>query len=171
MRPCALKCFCSAAVLAALSTAAWAQERYAVIVTGATGGALYAAQYQEWSDTFARTLTGALKFDPSHVIVLSETDNSEQASTAVNVRRHLTALKRTLTRDDLLLVMLIGHGTFDGVDAKFNLVGPDIESAEWATLLRGMPARLVIVNSAPASFPFLERLSGPRRMVISATDT
>jgi hypothetical protein len=80
-------------------------------------------------------------------------------------------LKRTLGRDDLLLVMLIGHGTFDGVDAKFNLVGPDLESAEWAALLRGMPARLVIVNSAPASFPFLERLSGPRRIVISATDT
>lgn len=148
-----------------------AQERYALIVTGATGGALYAAQYLEWSETLAKTLTTTLKLDPSHVISLSESDNAAQASTAANVRRHLTDLKRTLGRDDLLLVMLIGHGTFDGVDAKFNLVGPDMESAEWAALLRGMPARLVVVNSAPASFPFLERLSGPQRVVISATDT
>lgn len=148
-----------------------AQQRYALIVTGATGGALYAAQYQEWSETLARTLTATLKVEPSHVISLSESGNPDQASTAANVRRHLRDLKRTLGRDDLLLIMLIGHGTFDGVDAKFNLVGPDIESAEWAALLRGMSARLVIVNSAPASFPFLERLSGPRRVVISATDT
>ena len=28
-----------------------------------------------------------------------------------------------MTRDDLLFIVLIGHGTFDGVDAKFNLVG------------------------------------------------
>lgn len=148
-----------------------AQQRYALIVTGATGGALYAAQYQEWSETLARTLTATLKVEPSHVISLSESGNPDQASTAANVRRHLRDLKRTLGRDDLLLIMLIGHGTFDGVDAKFNLVGPDMESAEWAALLRGMSARLVIVNSAPASFPFLERLSGPRRVVISATDT
>jgi hypothetical protein len=158
-------------LLAAMSSSAAAEERYALVVTGATGGALYAAQYAEWSDALTRSLTTTLRFDPSHVIALSESDNADQLSTAANVRRHLTVLKRTLGRDDLLLVMLIGHGTFDGVDAKFNLVGPDLESAEWAALLRGMPARLVIVNSAPASFPFLERLSGPRRIVISATDT
>jgi hypothetical protein len=156
---------------AAASNPALAQERYAVIVTGATGGALYAAQYQEWSETLVRTLTTTLKFDPSRVISLSESENPDSAATAANVRRHLTALKRSLGRDDLLFLMLIGHGTFDGVDAKFNLVGPDMESAEWAALLRGMPAQLVIVNSAPASFPFLERLAGPRRVVISATDT
>ena len=155
----------------ALARPLCAQERYALIVTGASGGALYAAQYQEWSDTLTRILTVTLKLDPSHVTSFSDSENPEIAATAANVRRHLTTLKGTLGRDDLLLVMLIGHGTFDGVDAKFNLVGPDMESAEWAALLRGIPARLVIVNSAPASFPFLERLGGPRRVVISATDT
>jgi hypothetical protein len=156
---------------AALARPLFAQERYALIVTGASGGALYAAQYQEWSDALTRILTATLKFDPLHVVSLSESENPERTSTAANVRQQLTRLKRTLGRDDLLLVMLIGHGTFDGVDAKFNLVGPDLESAEWAALLRGLAARLVIVNSAPASFPFLERLSGPRRVVISSTDT
>ena len=67
--------------------------------------------------------------------------------------------------------MLIGHGTFDGVDAKFNLVGPDLESADWAALLRPLPGRLVVVNTTSASFPFLERLAGPRRVVITATDS
>lgn len=148
-----------------------AQERHALIVTGATGGPLYAAQYREWSESLARTLVEGFKFDPARVVSLSETGAAEASATAANVRRHVATLRKALRRDDLLLVVLIGHGTFDGVDAKFNLVGPDMESSEWASLLRGLPGRLVIVNSAAASFPFLERLAGPRRIVISATDS
>ena len=158
------------AVAAGVSTAS-AQQRHALVITGATGGPPYAAQYREWSERLVGTLTGTLAFDPSHVVALSESDSPETVATAANVRRRLAEYRRTLGRDDLLLVVLIGHGTFDGVDAKFNLVGPDLESAEWAALLRGLSGRLVFVNSAAASFPFLERLAGPRRVVISATDS
>jgi len=76
-----------------------------------------------------------------------------------------------MTRDDVLFILLIGHGTFDGSDAKFNLVGPDLESADWSALLKGIPGRVVLVNTSSASFPFLERLSGPRRIIITATDS
>jgi hypothetical protein len=155
----------------ALSANAAAQERHAIIITGATGGPVYAAQYREWSEQLSRILIDLLKFEPAHVVSLSESDRADAAATADNVRRHFASLRRTLGRDDLVFVMLIGHGTFDGVDAKFNLVGPDLESAEWGALLRGVPARLVLVNSAAASFPFLERLAAPRRVVISATDS
>ena len=64
-----------------------------------------------------------------------------------------------------------GHGTYDGDVAKFNLVGPDLTAADWATLFTGLPGRLVVVNTTEASFPFLERLSGPNRVVITATDS
>lgn len=176
--PLVLALICGAAAHAS------AQQRQALIVTGASGGPLYAAQYREWSEMLAKTLVDAFGFDPAHVISLSERDDTADAagvraskdpsgteSTAANIRRHLARFRRALGRDDLLLIVLIGHGTFDGVDAKFNLVGPDLESAEWATLLRGHPSRLVLVNSAAASFPFLERLAGPRRVIISATDS
>ena len=76
-----------------------------------------------------------------------------------------------MTRDDLLFIVLIGHGTFDGVDAKFNLVGADLESAQWAELVAGLPGRVVVVNTSSASFPFIERLTGDRRVVITATDS
>jgi hypothetical protein len=158
-------------LLLAVAVPGIAQERHAVIVTGAAGGAEYAVQYGEWSAAFVRTLVERMGFQPQRVLALADGDVPEAAATAANVRARLTALRRTLGREDLLLVVLIGHGTFDGVDAKFNLVGPDLESAEWASLLQGLRARLVVVNAAPASFPFLERLSGPRRIVISATDS
>ena len=174
LRPPALRqlAFGAAALVAVVAPrSAAAQDRHALVITGATGGAVYAAQYREWAEALSRTLVDGLKFRPGQVVLLSETDSGETLATAANVRRQLTALRQTLRRDDLLFVMLIGHGTFDGVHAKFNLVGPDLGSGEWAVLLRGLPGRLVLVNAAAASFPFLERLSGPRRVIISATDS
>ena len=74
-------------------------------------------------------------------------------------------------RADTLLIVLFGHGTFDGVDAKFNLVGPDLTSHEWREALAGMPGRLVFVQTASASFPFLAALAAPNRVVMTATDS
>ena len=70
-----------------------------------------------------------------------------------------------MAADDLLFVVLIGHGTFDGVDAKFNLVGPDLESAEWAGLVRGLPGRIVWSTRRPRAFHSSSASAGPRRIV------
>jgi hypothetical protein len=56
-------------------------------------------------------------------------------------------------------VVLIGHGTFDGIDAKFNLVGPDLTARDWKSLFTGVAGQLVVVNTTEASFPFVEELS------------
>jgi hypothetical protein len=77
-----------------------------------------------------------------------------------------------MTRDDQLLVLLIGHGTsLDGDEAKFNLVGPDLSASEWSELLRPLPGRLVFVNTTAASFPFLRKLAAKGHLVLTATDT
>jgi len=148
-----------------------AQERYALVVSGASGGPAYAEQYGTWADDLARILRERMKLAPDKVVVLEEEANAAGQSTAANIRRSIGAVRTKMTARDLLLIVLIGHGTFDGTDAKFNLVGPDLESAEWAALLDGLPGRLVIVNTASAGFPFVQKLAGPRRVVISATDS
>jgi hypothetical protein len=148
-----------------------ADERFALIVSGAAGGPEYVAQYDRWSTQLSKTLIEALKFDPARVTVLSETSRPADAATAENVRRMIASVASRMTRDDVLFILLIGHGTFDGSDAKFNLVGPDLESADWSALLKGIPGCVVLVNTSSASFPFLERLSGPRRIIITATDS
>lgn len=150
---------------------AFAQQRFALVIAGATGGEDYAAQYTAWTNDLEQTLTGRLAFDASRVTVLTETQGSARAATADNVRRTIHTIRRAMKRDDLLFILLIGHGTFDGTDAKFNLVGPDLESAEWASLLQALPGTLVVVNTTAGSFPFLEKLSGARRVVITATDS
>lgn len=161
---------CVLALLLAGATAE-AQQRYALIVSGATGGEEYVEQYATWTSAFERTLTERMRFDAARVTILSETDDAEAAATAANVRGTIAGIRHRMTRDDLLLVLLVGHGTFDGVDAKFNLVGPDMESSDWAALLKPLPGRVVVVNTTAGSFPFIERLSGPRRIIISATDS
>jgi len=147
-----------------------AQERYALIVSGSSGGPPYAERYAAWADDLSRILRERMKLAPDHVAVLEEEGEPAKQSTAANVRRMVAGIRVRMAARDLLLVVLIGHGTFDGTDAKFNLVGPDLESGEWASLLAGLPGRLVIVNAASAGFPFLQKLAGPRRVVISATD-
>ena len=157
--------------LVTASTPAAAQQRFALIVSGASGGDEYVEQYAAWTGALVKTLTDRMKFDPTHVTVLSDTEQAPEAATAVNVRRAIGSVRARMTRDDLLLILLVGHGTSDGEAAKFNLVGPDMESTEWASLLQPLPGQVAVVNTTAGSFPFIERLSGPRRIVITATDS
>jgi hypothetical protein len=161
----------AAALVLLHATWATAEQRFALIVSGASGGREYVAQYDRWTKDLSKSLVENLKFDAALVTVLSDTTQPASASTADNVRRVIGSIATRMTREDVLLIVLIGHGTFDGTDAKFNLVGRDLESAEWSALLRPLAGRLVIVNTASASFPFLERLAAPRRVVVTATDS
>lgn len=158
-------------VLAALAAPAAAAERYALIITGAHGEPAYADQYARWRESMVTALLEKLAFDAARITTLFDEGDAAHAPTAAGVRRAVAEVREKLTGDDLLLVLLIGHGSFDGAEAKFNLVGPDLTSTEWASLLRPIPARLVVVNSTASSFPFLEQLAGPRRIVITATDS
>ena len=76
-------------------------------------------------------------------------------ATRENVRRALEDFRARATKDDLLLVLLIGHGTGADDEAKFNLVGPDLSSREWAEMVKSIPGRLVFIDTASGSFPFL----------------
>jgi len=150
-----------------------AGERYALIVTGASGADAYEQKYQTWRTSFTATLVDGFKYDPQRIITLAEREGpGVQKATRENVQRSLADLRKRLTREDQLLVLLIGHGTsLDGDEAKFNLVGPDLTAAEWTDLLKPLPGRLVFVNSTGASFPFLRRVAARGRVVLTATDS
>ena len=68
-----------------------------------------------------------------------------------------------------LWLILIGHGTFDGRSAKFNIPGKDFTSGELAEWCKGITGDLVLVNTASASAPFIKALAGKNRTIISAT--
>ncbi len=168
----ALRGLVSLMFLMAWAAPAFAQERYALVVSGASGSPELRDQMVKWRDELRRVLLDKLKLSPERVLVLSErAEDVKRSASRGNVQAAFEQYKTQMKPADVLLVVLIGHGTFDGTDAKFNLVGPDLEAAEWKRLMDGMPGRIVFVNTASASFPFIERLAGSNRIVISATDT
>ena len=156
---------------AVLPRAAAAQERYALIVSGVSGTEKFAASQKTWVSSLRSTLQERLGFSDDRVTVLSEDGAGPAIANRENVTRTLASFKSRLTAEDILLVVLIGHGTFDGTSAKFNLVGPDMDSREWKASVDGYAARLVFVNTTSSSFQFVPALSGKNRIVIAATDS
>lgn len=155
-----------------IASSALAGDRYALVITGASGGEPYAQKYMKWRVAFTSTLREKFGYAADRVLVLADTESEGvQTSTRENVRRVFADLRQRLTKDDQLLVMLIGHGTsVDGDEAKFNLVGPDLNASDWADLVRPLQGRLVFINTSAASFPFLRTLAGRGRIVLTATD-
>src|SRR5690606_10990909 len=80
----------------------------------------------------------------------------------------LLAKGDTLATRQLWLV-LIGHGTFDGKVAKFNLRGPDIAASELGEWLKQVTLPTAIINTSSSSAPFMHALSGENRLVVTAT--
>ncbi|MBC7366123.1 MAG: hypothetical protein H7343_04810 [Undibacterium sp.] len=135
-----------------------------LLVVGAEGEAEYrtqfAAQVPLWEKVAAQA--GAKK-----VVV--------GTNAAVDATTDLERLKQALAAEPKtggeLWVVLIGHGTYDGKDAKFNLRGPDLTATELATWLKPFNRPLAVINTASASAPFISKLGGANRVVITATRT
>jgi hypothetical protein len=92
--------------------------------------------------------------------------------TREQVRAALERIAKEAQPQDAVVVMLIGHGSFDGYEYKINLPGPDLSAAELATLLDRIPAtRQLVVNMTSSSGGSIEVLRRPNRVVIAATKT
>lgn len=146
--------------------------RYALIIQGASGEEQYATLHRRWVSELGAALRDRFRYGAANVITIAEQPAAgESRSTAENIRGVIARLAKSLTPDDQLAVFFIGHGTGDGADAKFNLIGPDLTIAQWKALLDTIPARLVVLDTTSGSFPFLAGLAGKDRIVITATST
>ena len=162
--------FAALMLLGAVSPAL-AAEQYALLVTGATAGEEYALKYQSWRTSLVTLLRVGFGYPDDHITQLAEHQAPGVGmATRDNVRAAVADLQRRARPDDMVLILLTGHGTAGGAEeAKFNLVGPDLSAAEWAKLLEPIAGRIVFVNTASGSFPFLQPLSRRGRIVITAT--
>ena len=154
-----------------------AQSVHLAVVVGLAGEPEHAELFQRWAATLIDGATERLGIARDHVIYLAEQPEKDPKratgkSTRAEVERALTAIAKQAREEDVVFVVLIGHGTFDGKVAKFNLVGPDMTPANFEPLLKRIPSKqIVFVNTASSSAPFLEELSGPGRTIVTATRT
>ncbi len=146
-----------------LAAAAAHSATYYVTLAGLGGEPDYEQRFAGW----AREVDRILKTSGGDHRV--ETLSGSPASRA-RVRTLLESIAKQAGPQDALVLVLIGHGTYDGVDYKFNLPGPDLSAAELASLLDRIPAgRQLIVNTTSASGGSIEFLRKPNRIVITAT--
>lgn len=147
-------------------------NKFAVILSGASGDEEFAKRFAGWTAELRRALVERFGFDEARVTVLSESPEGGRAlrATAEDVRRAFQTLRASAGPDSTVFVFLIGHGTFDGRQAKFSLVGPDLPAAEYAELVGNLSSRRVVVfQMASASGEFIKPLSARGRVVVTAT--
>lgn len=134
-----------------------------VTISGLGGEPDYVQRFKMVSDDIDSTLKKA--GGDSTVVTMV-------APTREQIRTRFAELDRQAKPADALVLMLIGHGSYDGTEYKFNIPGPDISGAELATLLDHVPAtRQLVVNMTSASGGSIEFLRKPNRVVITATKT
>ncbi len=136
---------------------------YYVIVAGLGGEPDYAQRFTADANDLNRIFSA--EGPAAHVTTLTGA-----GSTGANLRQALAAVARAATPGDDFVLILIGHGSFDGFEYKFNLVGPDLTAAEMAALCDRIAARRqLIVDTTSASGGAISALARPGRAVIAAT--
>lgn len=130
----------------------------ALIVVGAPGeeefGELFDHWAQQWNDACAKA---AVK-----VTLAGGTTNDFEL-----IRTNLS--RAAESQNDEFWLVLIGHGTFDGKEPRFNLRGPDLTATDLADWLKPIRRPIAIINCASGSGAFLAKLSATNRVVITAT--
>lgn len=150
-------------LLLLLSMAPLRAANYYLIVAGLGGTPEYQAQFDKWAADLEHNL-GANGPD-AHIQKITGA-----AATRENLRQTFAGLAASLHADDAFALMMIGHGTFDGTEYKYNIPGPDITAAELAELLNRLPAtRQLVVNMTSCSGASLAVLAHKDRVVITAT--
>lgn len=139
-------------------------ERVFLFIRGADGEAAYgerfSAQIQAWQEALAGS--GA-----RCEVIGGSASETASPNEAVRLRERLAALPKE--GPDELWLVFIGHGTWDGVEARFNLRGPDVSASEVAEWLEPFQRPLVVINTSSCSGPFLAKLSKPGRIIVTAT--
>lgn len=143
--------------------AASTTEASMLLVIGAAGTDEYARRFDEWADRWESA--AAIGQTAVTIIGRGATEAPDH-----DVLKDAIAAELEPT-DRPLWIVLIGHGTFDGRQARFNLRGQDVSAAEIAEWLGTCERPVTIINCASASAPFIDRLAGDDRIVITSTKT
>jgi general stress protein YciG len=141
-----------------------------IVVEGAAGAEEYAPQFAQWRQRWeeAGRKGGAKVVALTAGASKADAKPDDPASQRALLKAAIEAEAKQVGDDDLWLVLL-GHGTFDGKTARFNLQGPDVSAEELADWLKSVSRPTAVINCSSASAPFLAVLKAPNRVVIAAT--
>ncbi len=141
-------------------------KAFLLIVVGLAGDPEHGKTFHKWGTSLAEA-SERLGVPKERLVYLVDKPGEGDTrvsgtATRAEITKAIEGFGKQAGPEDVVFIMLIGHGDSDGRTAKFNLVGPDISGADFANLLRKLPTKqVVMVNAASSSGPFIEDLSGP----------
>lgn len=138
---------------------------HVVVVGGLGGDPEFDKRFEDWS---TRVAEGAATAAGS---TGSVTRLAGSALRAEAIESALRGAAAKVGAGDTFILVLLGHGSYDGNDYRFNIPGPDVTGAQLATWLDRIPATVpqLVVNATSASGAVAERWARPQRIVITAT--
>ena len=167
----------SAMLLAALAVQpAFGQDPHLLVVTGLGGDPEYSGRFEKMGSTFVAAALEKFAIPADHVVYLGEDAAADphisDRSTRENVDLAFTNLASNSQPGDRIFIVLIGHGSFNAGESRFNLPGPDLTAEDFGLHLDQLSDRQVtFVNLASASGEFIQALSGDGRTIVTATRT
>lgn len=167
----------SALMICAPAARAAAQDSYLLVITGIAGDEEHAKQFHRWATTLIEAAKTKDGVPDANIVYLAEKPDVDAArvrgrSTGENVRKAVADLAAKAHPGDQVVIVLIGHGSFDGTTAAFSMPGPDLTAADWASLLKKLSAQKVaFINTTSSSGAFLPAVAAPGRTVVTATKT
>ena len=153
-----------------------------IVVVGAAGTPEYTTRFTAWAKLWEQACakSGAAfiavgldgpgaSSDRDRIQEILTQQGAEEVRRASSLAEESRAGTHDLPPSSALWLVLIGHGTFDGRTAKFNLRGPDLSASDLAEWLKPLHRPIAVIDSTSSSAPFLKELSAPGRIVITAT--
>lgn len=152
-----------------------AAKKYALILVGAAINEEYTEQFGTWGLALRSVLINEYAYTPENVKLLvgnesASSFNIDGPCDAKSIKSTFSRLSKRVNPGDQLLLVMVGHGTGGGETSKFNIVGPDIDAAEFSTLVDSVKTQnIVVINTTSAGHDFAKTQSSFGRILVSAT--
>lgn len=165
----------AAPLLALLLAAPAAAQSHLLVVSGLGGEPQYTEAFSTWALAMSDAAQSRAGVPKENVVVLADQPDRLRGKAAGRATREavlqqIRAIAARARPADAVVLVLIGHGSSDGTDSRFNLSGPDLTADDLAAALKQLPTqKVVVVNTASSSGGFIEKLSGRNRTIITAT--
>jgi hypothetical protein len=160
-------CATTVTLLCLFAAPAAAQQTHLLVVTGVPGDDEHEQRFRKWATTFIDAARKKEQLPDANISNLTG-----PTATRDGIDKAVTAIAARAKPNDTVIVLLIGHGSFDGRTAAFNIMGPDLTAPDWAKLLGKLTSQHVaFINTSSASGAFLQPMAAPGRVVITATKT
>lgn len=138
-----------------------------ILVVGAEGEPEYGKAFSSWADRWEQ----AARLAGAKITRIGDKATDDPASSSDRERLQEVLATVDPAASQPMWIVLMGHGTFTQNVAKFNLRGPDVSATDLSGWLEGITRPVVVVSTFSASGPFINSLSHPNRVIVTAAQS